>query len=271
MLNVFLRAIKNVTWRTIARTLLVMTITFFIIYGLVFLSNHIVDNINNENEYLNNLIKVTDSDTLSYCKNSQIDNFLINGTAKANEPVNLPELKGNFSFIEKVRYHYESHTEVYTVTVSDGNGKSHTETRTKEVWEWKQKDSERYLTKTVTLLNNLFTFNNTSFHPHSVSFSDYANVKQSIFKNDRYYYTKNDTRYEYYIVPEVYNTTFISNYNFIMLKGYGSMSIEDVTKNKSSDWVTILFYIIISIILIGSILLLFFWEEIFSNSMFLCD
>ena len=64
MLNVFLRAIKNVTWRTIVRTLLVMTITFFIIYGLVFLSNHIVDNINNENENLNNLIKVTDSDTL---------------------------------------------------------------------------------------------------------------------------------------------------------------------------------------------------------------
>lgn len=271
MLNILLKAMENVTWRTIVRTLLVMFIVFVITYGLICLSNHIVDNINTENEYLNNLIKVTDSDTLSYCKNSQIDSFLVNGIAKANEPVNLPELKGNFSFIEKIKYHYESHTEIYTVTVSDGNGKSHTETRTRVVWEWEQKGSERYSTQTITLLNNLFTFNNTSFYPHSVSFSDYANVEQSIFKNDRYYYTKNDTRYEYYIVPEVYNTTFISNYNFIMLKGYGSMSIEEATKNKSSDWVPIFFYIIISIVIIGGVLLLFFWEEIFSNSRFLCD
>ena len=85
MLNVFLRAIKNVTWRTIVRTLLVMTITFFIIYGLVFLSNHIVDNINNENEYLEAINKLKNDPMLrkqmgeyniNKIKNYSIDSIL---------------------------------------------------------------------------------------------------------------------------------------------------------------------------------------------------
>lgn len=273
MLNILHNAMKNVTWRTIVRTILVMIIVFLVTYGLICLSNHIVNSINTENERLNNLIKVTDDNSLLYCKNSQVNEFLVNGIAEANEPVTLPELKGEYSFIKKIKYYYESHTETYTVTVSDGNGKSHTETRTEVVWDWEEKGSETYSTQTVTLLNNLFTFNNTSFYPHSISFRNYANenIKQSVFKDSKYYYIKKDIRYEYYIVPKTYMTTFISNYNLEMIKGYHDMTIEEVTKNQNSDYVSILFHIIILIIIIGGLLLLFFWEEIFVNSRFLCD
>lgn len=272
IIKVIKDSFKIVTIKTILRTLLVSTIITIICYGLITLSNYIVDSINTNNEYLNNLIRVTDSETLNYCKNSKVEQFLIHGIAKANEPVSLPELNGQYSYIEKVKYKYESHIETYTVTISDGNGKSHVETRIRTVWDWERKDSETYSTNNVILLNNLFTFNNTSSRSHSISFNDYENKDISnSYKSNRYYYTNKNTRYEYYVIPLEYTTTFISDNNFNMINGFNDSSIEEVIKIKETTPIIIIFYIIIFIMVISGILFLIYWEEIFSCSKFLCD
>lgn len=271
MFRTIYNSIRNVTWKTILRTFLVMLIATFISYLLLQLMEYIVDNINEENERLNNMIKVIEPETLEYCINTQQNEFLIRGNAMANEPVSLPELKGKFSAIRKIKYHYESHIETYTVTVSDGNGKSHVETRTKVVWDWERKGYEDYKTNTVYLLGKNFDLLNTSYSYQSIDFSDYSNKDKSNWKDGYYNYEDSNTRYKYEIVPISYDTTFVSNYKLILQKRLGNQTIEQVTEIKDTTYINIIFYIIILIIIILSIIILIYWEEIFYHSNFLCD
>ena len=269
MFRIIYESIRNVTWRTIIRTILVMGLVLLISWGFIGLSNTSVDNIIERNERFNNMIKVTDEDILNYCINSQINEFLINGNAKAEQPVTLEELKGEYSYIKKTKYHYESHIETYTESYTDSNGKVHTVTKTRTVWEWEYKNSEEWSTNTVKLLGKSFDYNNTSHSTNTIKYKDYGIKPNSLWKDDHYYYTDDDTRYEYSIVPLEFTTTFISDYNLDMKEGFYSSSIEDVITPQSTTGIRVFFYILIMITIIGGIIILIFWENWFPN--FLSD
>lgn len=269
MLSALLRSLQNVTWRTIVRTILVMSISLLLSYGFIELTTICTNSIMARNERFNNMVKVIDEDTLNYCINSQVDEFLIRGTAKADNPVTLEELTGEYSYIRRTKYHYESHTETYTVTVSDGNGKSHIETKTRIVWDWENKGSDKWSTNTVTLLNKTFTFNNTSHSSRTIRYKDYAAKETSTWKDNHYYYTDDNTRYEYEVIPLEYTTAFISDYNLNMKQGFLSREIEDIIKPQSIVGIRIFFFILSIASLIAGIVFLIFWEEWFPN--FLSD
>lgn len=269
MINIILNSLRNVTWKTIVRTILVMGLALLISFAWVNISNSVTEGIIARNERLSNMIKVTDNDVLKYCINSQVNEFLIRGNAKAVQPVSLPELKGEYSYIKKTKYHYESHTETYTETYTDSNGKTHTRTRTKTVWDWEYKDSWKWSTETVILLNEEFEYKNTSHSSRTIRYEDYGTKTNLDWKDNHYYYTDKNTRYEYEVTPIEYTSTFISNYNKELIQGFGDREIESVIAPHSITGWRIFFYILIGITLIGSIVLLIFWEEIFPN--FLSD
>lgn len=269
MFRTIYESMRNVTWKTIIRTILVMGLALLISWGFVGLSNASVDNIIERNERFNNMIKVTDETTLNYCINSQINEFLISGTAKAEQPITLEELKGEYSYIKKTKYHYESHIETYTESYTDSEGKTHTVTKTRTVWDWEYKNSEEWSTNTVTLLGKSFNYNNTSHSTNTIRYEDYGSKSNSFWKDGYYYYTDDDTRYEYSIVPLEYTTTFVSDYNLGMKEGFYSDSIEEVIVPQSTTGIRTFFYILIFISLVTGIVILIFWEKWFPN--FLSD
>lgn len=269
MFSVIKRAMENVTWKTIARTLLVTIIVIILSFSFINLSSHIADSINEESEWVNNMIKVTEPETLEYCVTTQQNNFLIRGLAVANDPVTLPELKGNFTAIRKIKYHYESHQETYTETYIDSKGNTKTRTRTRTVWDWERKGHDDYTASTVYLLGKSFDRLNTSYKYQEIDFSNYSNKPDPYWKDGHYNYEDKDTRYEYEVVPESYTTTFVSDYNLRLQKHYLDRTIEDITERKDTSWVYILFYSLIIILIFVAIMILTFWEELFSN--FLCD
>lgn len=269
MFSIIKKSLENVTIKTIARTLLVTVVVLILSFLFINIANNVADNINNEYERLNNMIKVTNQDVLDYCINSKQNEFLIRNKAISINPVSLPELKGNFSAIIKTKYKYESHIETYTTTYTDSNGHTHTQTHTKTVWDWERKGSEKFKASTVSLLNKTFDFDNTSYYYKEINFEDYSNKNDKHYKDGHYNYENNNTRYKYEIVPNEYETAFVSDYNMRMLDGFYDKSIEEITARKSTTWVYVLFYTLLFIILISAIVLLIFWEEIFKT--FLCD
>ena len=194
----------------------------------------IVDSINNRNIWIADLMRVTNEESLNYAVEHNISEFLMSGTATADQPKTYPELNHTFAGIRKIKYTYESHVESKTRTDSDG----HTYIESRTVWDWERKNTEEIKTDTVTILGKSFPLGNVRYNFGGVNYSEISNNIEG--KDGTYNYEGKELRYKYEIIPLTWNVTMVSNPNLEKIADFSGQSIEDVVKPQSTTWVKVL-------------------------------
>lgn len=148
--------------------------------------------------------------TMQKADKNTFDYFLKTGVGKSgiekakitvNDPVTMPELKGEFSYIEREEEEYLPHEETYT----DSKGNTHSRT----VWSWEHTGSDLVRSKDY-LINGVKTesivdmtkkdFNVTDKDVNKVE-SKGIFFKHSSYTERGYYYKDRETRFSYTTEP----------------------------------------------------------------------
>lgn len=96
-----------------------------------------------------------DKELFEYGMRTDIGNAFVSGTLRAEDPVSLPEIDGEYAYIKKVEERYTKHTRTVTDYDEDGNVcGSHEET----YYTWDAVGHEDYACRQITFLNNEFDY-----------------------------------------------------------------------------------------------------------------
>ena len=91
---------------------------------------------------------------------TDIGNAFVSGTLRAEDPVSLPEIDGEYAYIKKVEERYTKHTRTVTDYDEDGNVcGSHEET----YYTWDAVGHEDYACSQITFLDHAFEYGTVDF------------------------------------------------------------------------------------------------------------
>lgn len=103
-----------------------------------------------------------DADMFNYGISTNVGNVYAHGTVRAVDTVSYPEVKGEYSYIKKVKERYTQHTRVVTETYTV-NGKTQTRTRTETYWTWDHVKTWSEHSKKITFLGAEFDYGKIDF------------------------------------------------------------------------------------------------------------
>lgn len=132
------------------REVLVSVAIFFLMLAIGFLiSQGISSSIAEKNEVYRKALKIEDMDMYNYAKTTGVGNSFTIYTLDAEVPQSVPELTGEYLYIERI--YEEEHEKERTVeeTYTDSNGKKKTRTKKVKYWEWDLMDTDTYVSPTV--------------------------------------------------------------------------------------------------------------------------
>ena len=98
----------------------IIIILIMLIAGF-FIDSKIKENNNKINELYNLATKIKNKDQFQYGLKISIGNSLVYGEIKAANPVSMPEIKGEYFYIEKITEEYCMHTQIETYGDAQGN------------------------------------------------------------------------------------------------------------------------------------------------------
>ncbi len=166
------------------REILFSTIIISLMIGLgVWLSNPILENATQNAMKITSSVKVKDAEKFGYIRRTNVGDFIAEGTLIAKDSVSIPDIKGHYLFIKKVKERYTMHTRVYTTS----DGKGHVRTHTQIYWSWDVVHTDRYESKFVTFLGQNFVLKSISHNIHD----GYKETQKDGF----------NIRYRYYVIP----------------------------------------------------------------------
>lgn len=190
-----------------------------------------------------------DSDKFDYIVRTNVGNFMAEGTLKTVNPVSLPEIKGKYMRIRKVREEYRMHTQVYTTS----DGKGHTQVHTRHYWTWDVTGTETFTPKKLSFLGKEFP---------------YSNVELEKFpENDAIIIGHAPTvRYVYYTLPQSKNGTMTgiaSDKSLSQLTFTGGMTIDEYVSSieNKGKVINICFWVVWMILTGGAIFLFYYFEN----------
>lgn len=166
------------------REILFSTLIVAIMVGLgIWLSNPILSSVREKELEIASSVQVDSPEKFDYIRRTDAGNFLAEGVLEAVDPVSIPDIAGEYMFINKIKERYTMHTR--TVTTTDSKG--HTHTRVETYWTWDQVSTDRFAAKTYELLQKRFHADEVKFKPNM---EYHSTVKASV-----------DIRYVYYTYP----------------------------------------------------------------------
>jgi len=170
------------------REILFSTIIIAVLTGIgVWISNPIVSTATRRALETVSAVKVNDVEKFGYIKRTNVGKFFAEGSLIANDTIILPEINGRYSFIEKVKEEYRTHTQTYTVS----DGKGHTSVRTRTYKSWDVMGREKFESASYSFLGESFTKQDIGYRP--------SPSRDTIIYNRKFW--GNDIRYVYYTVP----------------------------------------------------------------------
>lgn len=178
-----------------------------------------------------------DKDLFEYAMRTNAGNAFVYGILKAEDPVSLPEIDGQYAYICKTRQEYRNHTRVVTDYDEDGTlCGTHEET----YYSWDTVGHTEYSCTEISFLNHKFSYGTIPFPADQL-------IEEIMESNDvRYLYSVCSTEYEGTVYGRLADST-ISKATFI--KG---MDINEAIEYKCSmSQVEVIIFWVIWIILIG--------------------
>lgn len=169
------------------------------------ISGNISSSIDEKNEVYNKALKIEDMDMYEHAKSIGVGNAFTSFTLDAVTPQSIPELIGEYLYIERI-YEIETlKTRVVTETYTGSDGKTHTRTRTEQYWEWDVYSRDVYESPTVIFNGIEYDTNKFSNYP-----SHWLDISESTINSEylsghnwssTYLYKSSHKRYHYYVVP----------------------------------------------------------------------
>lgn len=178
-----------------------------------------------------------DKELFEYGMRTSIGNAFVSGVLKAVDPVSLPDIDGEYSFIRKVKEKYTQHTRI----VMHRSGET-TYTTVETYYTWDAAGHEDYACTKITFLDNEFDYGTIPFpgSKHLTTINESSKVRY------QYYVCKSE--YQGTIYAKLENDT-ISNVKFIEAKGVN----EAFEQMCSSSIVNTIVFWILWVILICAV------------------
>jgi hypothetical protein len=191
-----------------------------------------------KNQEYNTALQIdNDPELFKYGMKTNIGNAFVYGDLKAVDTVTYPEIKGQYSYVEKVKEKYTMHTRTVTTVV---NGK--TKTRTETYWTWDRVSSESKHCKKITFLGVEFDYGMIDF-PGA---SHIDTIKES-----------SKIRYKYYGAPTNSIGTLyakLDNNTINDVRFRHDQNIEETLDIFTSGWELVLFWVAWVILIIGLVI-----------------
>lgn len=108
-------------------------------------------------EYNTALRIENDADMFNYGMSTNVGNAYVHGTVSVVDTVSYPEVKGEYSYIKRVKEKYTQHTRTVTETYTV-NGQTKTRTRTETYWTWDHVKTWSEHSKRITFLGAEFDY-----------------------------------------------------------------------------------------------------------------
>lgn len=178
-----------------------------------------------------------------------IGNAFVYGDLKTLDPVSLPEINGEYSYLKKEEQEYRKHTRPVTKTYTDSKGKKHTKTETEEYWTW---DTMRTYTKTATQIS----FLNVEFEYEKIPFPSSHQleiISTGYHRRNVYYGT--DTDFQGTIYTNLKDDT-INKTSF-----YKNQTILETIENLESGSELVIFWIVWVLLTIGFVVGFYYAEN----------
>jgi gamma-glutamylcyclotransferase (GGCT)/AIG2-like uncharacterized protein YtfP len=122
----------------------------------VLISGKITEYQMDKNEKYNKALKITDGELFQYGMDTNVGNAFVYGELKAIDTVNYPDIKGEYSYIKKVKEKYTMHTRQVTHTRKVGKTTT-TYYTTETYWTWDYVDEETKKCKEIKFCNITFS------------------------------------------------------------------------------------------------------------------
>lgn len=202
----------------------------------IFIGSKIVENNTERNEKYYLALKIgNNEEQFAYALKTRIGNCLAYGELNAVDFVTIPEVSGEYSYIEKVTERYTRH--VRTENYTDSKGK--TRTRTVVEYSWDTINREVNSSKEFEFLGVNFS-NEISGQPISVlDISEIAaekdKIRGSYIYNDGFFESVGDTREKFYAAPKSFSGTMEVNFSEGALKSFNGGDVIKIHSDKSID------------------------------------
>lgn len=147
------------------------------------ISNKVIDAALNKSMSITSAVKVSDEEKFGYIARTDVGDFIAEGVLIARDSISIPDIKGHYMSIEKVKERYTMHTQVHTVS----NGKGGTTTYTTHYWSWDPVDRWKWQSDSVNFLGAEFALKETKYRPYR---KENCIIKES-----------SHVRYVYYTAP----------------------------------------------------------------------
>ena len=184
----------------------IIIIFIMLIVGF-FIDSKITENNNKINKLYNLAAKIENKDQFQYGLKNSIGNSLVYGEIKAANPVSMPEIEGEYFYIEKITEEYSMHTQ--TDTYGDAQGNIYTTTRI--YYSWDYKNTESVISDEFILMDNKFNNPIYGLPVERLDLSKYAKNQSNVSSN----YIYNDN-----------NRNLITYYNIVTLSFIGTLETK---------------------------------------------
>ncbi len=253
-------------------------IAMFVIGSIGYvLANNYVSGSNQQATYYQTMQVADDKTRMEYLMQTEAGRTGINrATIKADKPVSLDELIGQYQFIKRTKEEYTMHTRTYTTTDSKGHSTTHTET----YWTWDYAGSESKQSENV-LINGVKTKSSEIDLPtkdlelkknmlnNKITYGIFFKHKGWISGND--YYTDSSTRYSYEYTPTITKYTIfaiLKSKQILPLQGQSKIqtynqSVENVKKqyNQTAKGAKVAYIVVLVISIIVGLLVVFGYDR----------
>lgn len=242
------------------REILVSIAIFFIMLGFGFLiSQNISERTEETNEEYRKALKIEDLETYDYAKQTGINNCFTIFQLDAITPQSIPELKGEYLYIERDYEVEHQKTRVVTETHTDSKGKTYTTERVETYWEWDHMGTDTWESPQVAFNGMTYDIDRFSgYGRQSVDPSDSSVFDENAIGARRttysYAYLSSHKRYSYEVVPiHLEGSAYIKFSNNELPKSvriHPGTSVESLYQSKLSSataWIVLFWTIWIAL------------------------
>lgn len=182
-------------------------------------------------EYNTALRIENDADMFNYGMSTNVGNAYAHGTVSAVDTVSYPEVKGEYSYIKRVKEKYTQHTRIVTETYTDSKGNVKTRTRTETYWTWDHVKTWSEHSKKITFLGAEFDYGKIDLPGASHIDTQYET------SHIRYVYSGAPTKADVVIYADLRNNTIDD------VQQYFNVTIEEAHKRMTSKGSLVVFWI----------------------------
>ena len=196
---------------TLRELLASLAIVFLMITFGFFIHGKIHDSAMETNErYMKSPI-VTSMDMYDYVKETGVGDVFTIFELKAVEPQTIPELNGEYLYIEKIKEKYTMHTR--TVTSTDAKGRVSTSVQTYYTWDYS--DSTKIKSNDVVFNGDIYPFD--KFDNYDIAIARLSDVGSEYLDKEyrrisgQYAYENSKVRYYFKVIPaEMNGSVFVT-------------------------------------------------------------